>query len=160
MYSRERLHCSSVFTVHAMDPIAGVAVDLKPCSTDVTQAFISHGVATLLLQVQGAIQSLPAAHGLLTFHFLDHNSLPRHGHAAVSFSRHFAGNDDSEVYIMRFSVIHASAAASPPPAPAATTAFLLPALLEFLGHPTAATLFPIKAALPCSSATCRALLTR
>ncbi len=146
--------------MHVMDPTAGVAVALKPCSPDVSQAFVSHGVATLLLQVQGAVESLPAARWRLTLHFSDHNSLPRHGHAAVSFSRHFAGNDDSEVYIMRFSVIHASAAASPPLASAATTAFVLPALLEFLGHPTAATLFPIKAALPCSSATCRAFVTR
>ncbi len=159
MCSPELLHYSSVFTVYVMDPTSGVAVALKPCSPDVAQSFVSHAVATLLLHVQGAVESLPAAPWRLT-HFSDHNSLPRHGHAAVSFSRQVAGsNDDSEVYIMRFSVIHPSAA-SPPPPPAATTAFVFPALLEFLGHPTAATLFPIKAALPCSSATCCALVTR
>ena len=90
------------------------------------------------------------------------HDLQRHGYAAVAFLHHATRKDELAVpvYMLRFSVIDASVNPSPASASATITAFVPPALHTFLGHPAAATIFPIKPALSCSSMSCRALVTR
>jgi hypothetical protein len=94
--------------------------------------------------------------------FAEHLELPRHGYAAISLIHHASPrqNYNTHVYVLRFSVVHLLMNNLSVPESAVATAFVHPSLLAFLGHPDAATMFPIKSALSCSLDKCNAFVTR
>jgi hypothetical protein len=143
-----------------MDGSSGISVALKSCGPDVANDLLCHGVATLLLQIQGVpccVVSPLASHSFQTGQF----NLPRHGYTAVSFPTHSPTHQDSAVaiYLFRFSVMLVSDG-SLPSDQSAVTAIAHPHLINFLGDPTSAKIFPIATFSSSSSARCHAIVSR